>query len=516
MKKKRIIARLDVKGPNVIKGIQFECLRVMGKPDELGNNYYLQGADELIYLDTVASLYQRDNLLNVVKRASENIFIPFTAGGGVRTLNDIHSLLAAGAEKVAINTAATKNPNLIREAAKTFGSQCIVVSIEAKFKGNGGWEAYTDNGRQKTGLDVVKWAQKVQNLGAGEIYLTSVDMEGTERGLDMELIKKISKAVSIPVIASGGASSPANIMDCFKNTGADAVAIASILHYKKYEILGIKKFLSKNNIPVRLISNPKRIKTNPEQKYDVSDYNKYTLKHLNSLSSESQAITLVSKNQKKRSGDIDIIDYKINNTLSVQRAFEKIGKSVSIVTTPEEIMNARALVLPGVGSFGEGMEALKKLGFIEPIKRQAARGVPLLGICLGMQMFFSESYEFGRHKGIGLIEGKVISLKPPTLVRHQDYKLPHIGWNEIRPPTNGLWKKTLLGGITNPSCVYYVHSYYPEVKNKSYVLAETEYGDQNFCAVVQKNKITGIQFHPEKSGEIGLEILKKFCEINSI
>src|SRR3989338_10018352 len=205
--KKRIIARLDVKGPNVIKGIQFECLRVMGKPEDLAREYYLQGADELIYLDTVASLYQRNNLLNIVRQASENIFIPFTAGGGVRSISDIRSLLSAGAEKVAINTAATKNPNLIRQAARMFGSQCIVLSIEAKQIAPGRWEAYTDNGRNRTGLDVLKWAKRAEYLGAGEILLTSVDMEGTERGFDLELVEAVSKAVSIPVIASGGAGS---------------------------------------------------------------------------------------------------------------------------------------------------------------------------------------------------------------------------------------------------------------------------------------------------------------------
>src|SRR3989344_655973 len=156
-KNKRIIARLDIKGPNVIKGVQFECLRVMGKPDDLAQEYYAQGADEFIYLDTVASLYQRNNLLNIVAEASKNIFVPLTAGGGVRTIEDIRALLGAGAEKVAINTAAVKNPKLIQKAAKTFGSQCIVLSIEAKKNGPNSWEAYTDNGRQSTGLDVVKW-----------------------------------------------------------------------------------------------------------------------------------------------------------------------------------------------------------------------------------------------------------------------------------------------------------------------------------------------------------------------
>ncbi len=183
MKKVRIIARLDVKGQNVIKGVHLECLRVIGKPGELAEKYYLEGADELLYIDIVASLYRRDNLLNIVNQASDKIFIPFTVGGGIRTLEDIKEFLKAGADKVAINTAATKDPNLLAKAARMFGSQCIVLSIEAKFRNDNKWEAFTDNGREKTGLDVVEWAKQGEELGAGEILLTSIDQEGTKKGL---------------------------------------------------------------------------------------------------------------------------------------------------------------------------------------------------------------------------------------------------------------------------------------------------------------------------------------------
>jgi len=517
----RIIARLDVKGPNVIKGVQFECLRVMGKPSDLAQEYYAQGADELIYLDTVASLYQRNNLLNIVKEASKNIFIPFTAGGGVRTIEDIRALLTAGAEKVAINTAATKNPDLIRKAARTFGSQCIVVSIEAKKKENGSWEAYTDNGRQSTGLDAIKWAKKAESLGAGEILLTSVDMEGTERGLDLELIREITKTVSIPVIASGGANSPDNIADAFKKTGADAVAVASILHYQKYDIDGIKKILTKEKIPVRQIANSKKIKTaSIQSKTITANYNNYTLQHLSGQTGlpadqfnpvkSSQAGP--PKEELNRTIPIGIIDYKINNALSVQRAFQKIGQTACIISTPQEVMKAKALILPGVGAFHDGMRALKKYGLIEPIKEKVQQGSPLLGICLGMQMLFSESSEFGRHQGLRLIEGKVIPLKSPTEVRQVNYKLPHIGWNRISSTAKRKWDGTLLEKLSDPS-VYYVHSYYPQIKNKKLVLAITEYGRQKFCAVVQKDNIFGTQFHPEKSGETGLQILKNFVNL---
>ena len=508
----RIIARLDIKGPNVIKGIQFECLRVMGKPADLAQEYYLQGADELIYLDTVASLYQRDNLLQIVKEASKNIFVPFTAGGGVRTIEDIRNLLSAGAEKVAINTAATKNPELIRRAARTFGSQCIVVSIEAKKQGESSWEAYTDNGRQSTGLDVVKWAKKAEMLGAGEILLTSVDQEGTERGLDLELINEVAKTVSIPVIASGGVSSPDDAVKGLK-AGADAVAIASVLHYKKYDIDDIKKVLAKEKVPVRLIT-AKKLKSGSGIA-QRTDYNTFTLQHLSGKIglSADQIKNKIRPMTKKVTDSIPlgIIDYKINNVLSVQRAFQKIGQEARIISTPQEIMKAQALVLPGVGAFRDGMRALKKYRLIEPLKKRVEQKTPLLGICLGMQMLFSESYEFGRHKGLGLIEGKVIRFSPPSQVRQPGYKLPHIGWNQISLLKKNGWKGTLLEGPANRG-VYYVHSYYPQVKNKKLVLAMTEYGGQKFCAVVQKDNIIGTQFHPEKSGVAGLEILKNFCK----
>lgn len=253
MKKVRVIVRLDVKGPNVIKGVHLECLRIVGKPGELAEKYYLQGADELTYMDIVASLYGRQNLLNIAHQASDRIFIPFTVGGGVRTIDDIKDFLKAGADKVAMNTAATKKPELIREAAKMFGSQCIVSSIEAKKVGEGKWEAYTDNGREKTGLDVIEWAKKVEELGAGEILLTSIDMEGTKKGFDLELIKKVSEVISIPLIASGGAGNVDHISDCIIKGKVNAVAMAAVLHYNLLTIKEIKEHLSNQGILVRKI-----------------------------------------------------------------------------------------------------------------------------------------------------------------------------------------------------------------------------------------------------------------------
>lgn len=227
----RIIPRLDIKGPNLVKGIHLEGLRVLGNPEKFARYYYENGADELIYVDAVASLYNRNSLHDIISRTAKDIFIPMTVGGGIRTIDDIKNVLRAGADKVSINTAAIKNPDFIKEASKKFGSSTIVVSIEAIKQADGSYLAYTDNGREYTGVEVIGWAEKAQELGAGEILLTSVDNEGTGKGFDVELVKKITSKVSIPVIASGGAGSPENVKNVIDSGKADAVAIASILHY---------------------------------------------------------------------------------------------------------------------------------------------------------------------------------------------------------------------------------------------------------------------------------------------
>lgn len=227
----RVIARLDIKGPNLVKGIHLEGLRVLGKPEVFALHYYESGADELLYQDVVASLYGRNSLVEMISKTATQIFIPLTVGGGLRTLDDIRTVLRAGADKVALNTAAIVEPELVREAARRFGSSAIVVSIEAKKRPDGSYEAYTDNGRERSGLDVLDWAVRAAELGAGEILLTSIDQEGTGAGFDLELTRAVSDAVPIPVIASGGAGRSDHVADAILTGHADAVAVASILHY---------------------------------------------------------------------------------------------------------------------------------------------------------------------------------------------------------------------------------------------------------------------------------------------
>jgi len=247
----RLIPRLDIKGPNLVKGIHLEGLRVMGDPQEFAVGYYRDGADELIYMDIVASLYGRNNLTDIVKRTVENVFIPITVGGGIRSTDDVKHILRSGADKVAINTAAINNPDLIHQVSKRFGSQCMVLSIEAQSIGPGKWEAFTDNGREKTGKDVLEWARKGVELGAGEVLLTSVDREGTRKGFDIELVKAVSEAVPVPVIASGGMGQTQDMIDVIQKGKADAVAMADVLHYRRMKVQDIRQAALEAHIHVR-------------------------------------------------------------------------------------------------------------------------------------------------------------------------------------------------------------------------------------------------------------------------
>ena len=227
----RVIARLDIKGPNMVKGVHLEGLRVLGSPELFAQTYYQEGIDELVYMDVVASLYQRNSLVDFVRRTAHDLFIPLTVGGGLRSLEDIRQVLVAGADKVSLNTAAIARPDFVREAARKFGSSTVVVSVEAIRMLNGHYEAYTDNGRERTGVDALEWTRRAAELGAGEILLTSIDREGTGKGFDLELTRQAARSVTIPVVACGGAGALEHIRDVVLDGAADAVCVASMLHY---------------------------------------------------------------------------------------------------------------------------------------------------------------------------------------------------------------------------------------------------------------------------------------------
>lgn len=250
---KRIIPCLDVKDGRVVKGTNFINLRDAGDPVEVGANYSECGADELTFLDITASSDKRKTVVDMVRKVAERVFIPFTVGGGIRTVDDFREILRAGADKVAVNSAAIDNPALISEAAAKFGSQCVVCAIDAKRRADGnGWTIYKHGGRLDMGIDAVEWAIKAYELGAGEILLTSMDCDGTENGYDLELTRAVSDNVGIPVIASGGAGKMEHFLDAFNEGKADAVLAASLFHYKEMEIMDLKKYLREHNISVRM------------------------------------------------------------------------------------------------------------------------------------------------------------------------------------------------------------------------------------------------------------------------
>lgn len=525
----RIIPRLDIKGPNLVKGVHLEGLRVLGKPEDFAFQYYLDGADELIYMDIVASLYGRNNLLEIVRRTAERIFIPLTVGGGIRTIEDIRDVLCAGADKVAINTAAIQKPALIKEGARVFGSQCIVVSIEAKRKNNGSYEAFVDNGRQETGIDVFKWVRQAYKLGAGEILVTSIDRDGTGEGYDIELITKIINLVPIPVIACGGAGKIEDVKELIRLTNVDAVSAGSIFHYNK-----ITRDLTKSNLDEGNIeflkeysktgnNNFKRIEPLfiRELKLQIEKTSQVYMRVIKANSYDNPGGRASEKvdfgvvlNDKPL---VVMVDYGCGNLFSIIHVLKEIGASFKVSNDPKIIAQADKLLLPGVGSFESGINNLEKMGLTQLIKEHVKAGKPLLGICLGMQLLMSESEEFGFNKGLDLIKGRVTKLQIPQDMETY-FKIPHVCWNKIKLPhnryykinENDLWKNTILENIRVGSLMYFVHSYVAVPDNPSYILAETEYANNLFCSVIRSDNIYGCQFHPERSGEAGIDIYRQF------
>lgn len=254
MRDVRIIARVDIKGENVINTIHLEGLRVVGNPSLLVQKYYDQGVDEIILIDQVASLYQRKHLLELTTKFAEKIFVPLTVGGGITSVEQARALLRSGADKVAVNTSVTKSPHLITELATHFGSQCVVVSIQAKKNDEGSWEVFRDGGRERTGIDVLYWAKRVVELGAGEILVTSIDRDGTRKGYDTDLMSNISKLVNVPIVASGGLGKPEHAVDLMKETECDALSVADFIHMNRGNIKDIKLSLLNSGFRSREVS----------------------------------------------------------------------------------------------------------------------------------------------------------------------------------------------------------------------------------------------------------------------
>ncbi|WP_080809703.1 imidazole glycerol phosphate synthase subunit HisH [Desulfamplus magnetovallimortis] len=521
MVNKRIIPRLDIKGPNLVKGVQLEGLRALGKAEYFARYYYKQGADELIYQDVVATLYGRNSLLNMIENISKEIFIPLTVGGGIRSLKDIRQALSSGADKVALNTAVVADPELINQAAKQFGSSTIVVSIEAKKMPDGTYQVFTDNGREPRGINVLQWAAEAANRGAGEILLISIDRDGTGLGFDIELIKSVSQAVKVPVIASGGAGSVEHIHKALLDGEADAVAPASVLHYGcieeydrpeetgvnesqegNYDFIKQKRGYAKIT-PCRFSDLRKNNRTEPDsENFYINNGTPQTIKKADSDLKKKQHAPMAA-----------IIDYEMGNLFSVKAACIKVGLQTRLCQTPESLNQAAGIIIPGVGAFGNAMSALKKTGMDLAIKDAAKQGVSILGVCLGMQLLMEQSEEFGITEGLGLISGSVRHIgnnnpKENGQFLRQPLKVPHIGWNFINE--SGTWQKSLLESVNNKSYMYFVHSFHAEPVYSEHILCTTQYGDKIFCSGVKKENITGFQFHPERSGEKGLIVYKNF------
>ncbi|MGM9947711.1 imidazole glycerol phosphate synthase subunit HisF [Floccifex sp.] len=252
MHTRRIIPCLDVKNGKVVKGINFVGLKEVGDPVELAREYYLQQADELVFLDITATHEQRDTMVKVVEAVAKEIFIPFTVGGGIRSVQDIRKMLLAGADKVSLNSAAVKNPDLIAQGAKLFGSQCIVLAVDGRKRADGGWNVFVRGGREDTGLDLIEWVKKGVSLGAGEILLTSMDADGTKEGFDIDMLKAVHDVCHVPVIASGGCGSLEHFYEVFEQDCAEAALAASLFHYKELSVQDVKSYLKEKGVPVRL------------------------------------------------------------------------------------------------------------------------------------------------------------------------------------------------------------------------------------------------------------------------
>lgn len=506
----RVIPRLDIKGPNLVKGVHLEGLRVLGQPGDFAYKYYQDGADELIYVDLVASLYGRSSLLEIVKSTARRIFIPLTAGGGIRTLDDIRAMLRAGADEVCINTALFETPELITEGSRVFGSQCMVLNIEARKEPDGSWVCMHTNARESSGREVVDWAREMVDRGAGEILLTSVDYEGTGRGFDLDLIQTVSDAVNVPVIANGGAGNSEHLNQAARAVGTGGVSASSIFHYHRLEELSDAMLhdgegntsyieLSRSKTTSFLNGRIKAMSVS-EAKEQLAEKGIECRKH------SPVAVTPGTTGN----GIVCVVDYGMGNLFNLARSLTNLGVEYFFTSSPDDVASADKIVIPGVGAYGDAMQRLDALGLSEAIRERVRAGVPVLGICLGMQLLFSRSMEFGENEGLGLLPGTVELLWGPD-ERQERAKLPHIGWNRLCLNNAISWASSELEEFPVGGPAYFVHSYVCIPENPEHVLATSEYGGVDFCSVVKKGSVCGCQFHPELSGEYGQLILKNFC-----
>lgn len=473
---KRLVARLDIKGSRLIKGVRFEGLRVVGDPWDAALRYAHAGADELLYIDAVASLYGRNGLADLLRRTSREVFIPITAGGGVRSVGDAAALLASGADKIAVNTAALERPELLTELAEAFGSQCVVASIQARSQGPGAWEAMAEAGRERSGRDVLEWIEQVQQLGAGEVLLTSVDKDGTCAGPDQPLLAAAVNKVRVPLVLGGGFSCIDHLVAALQHPRLSAVSLGAALHHERLELASLKcNLAAAESFPMRLP--PASVPT--------------------SRTDDPSPLAGLR---------VGVINFGMGNQQSLINALQALGADTLLSEQPEQLSSCKLLALPGVGAFRQGMAALRSRGMNDWLRQWVSAGQPLLGICLGMQMLFETGEEFGGSAGLGLLRGRVTAM-PSHNAAGEPLVLPHMGWNRLLPgPAAG--PKPPSAETLNQ---YFVHSYAATGVDPDTVLFHCRYGGSPFVAAVRQGPVAGFQFHPERSGPAGLDLLADTC-----
>ena len=473
---KRIVARLDVKGSRLIKGIRFEGVRVLGDAQEKALDYVRKGVDEIVYIDSVASLYGRSSLGELLKQTTKEVFVPITAGGGIRSVQDAAGLLSAGADKIAINSAALKSPQILSQLSERFGSQCVVLSVQARKVGVKSWEAMADGGRERSGRDVMNWIEEAQAHGIGEVLLTSVDMDGTCLGTDMDLITEVEDRVSVPLIVGGGVASYEDVSSALSLKRVAGVSIGAALHKSKINISQAKKECI--GLGLDLV----------RQEHSATN---------------DDFVSAALKGKK-----VGVIDYDMGNVQSLINAFDFIGIETRLTCDLEVLNGCDLLALPGVGAFPAGMQQLRRSGLDHFLKGWVGEGRPLLGICLGMQMLFEYGNEFQHCEGLKILKGTVNQIKI-NREKGNEALLPHIGWNQLihteLSPT--------INADTQLLEQYFVHSFCATQVPESIILYKCKYGSgEAFPAAVLSEKVAGFQFHPERSGKAGIKLLRSVCE----
>ena len=458
---KRVIPCLDVDGDRVVKGTGFVDIQDVGDPVALARRYEAEGADELVFLDISATNEGRGTMVDLARRVASEVFIPFTVGGGVRSETDAQTLLDAGADKIAVNSAALADPSIVGRLAARFGKQCVVLAVDAKAS-DSGWSAYAVGGRVDTDKEVVGWVSEAVRRGAGEVLLTSIDRDGTNKGYDIELLRSVTDAVQVPVIASGGAGELGDYGEVIRRGGAEAVLAASEFHSGRTSVGAVKDALSVEAIAVRPV------------------------------------LALQNVDTSGSGATIAIADYGVGNRYSVEQALRKVGAQAMVTADAEELAHADGIVLPGVGAFGPAMERLRSIGLDVELKRLAFANKPILGICLGEQLLFDGSEEAGWNDGLGIFSGKVREIDLPARL--------NIGWRDVY--------------ANRPEYFYHTHQYAANPAMEAIVAGWTNlpYADDPYyriASVIRSGNIHGVQFHPEKSGSAGLRLLRNFVELSA-